>query len=74
VGLPRRHPTLQAGGQELLVGPRLGAGGFGQRGTASRRVGAFNARVRNDSSLAMSRPGRVDLVLAAFIRRNEVSK
>ena len=52
VGLAGGDLALQARGQELLVGPGLGPGPFGQPGTASRSVGAFNARVRNASSAA----------------------
>ena len=38
------------------MGPGLLPGPFGQPGTDSRSVGAFNARVRNSSSLVTSRP------------------
>jgi hypothetical protein len=43
---------LQAGDEELLVGPRLGSA---SRSTDSRSVGAFNARVRNRISAVVSR-------------------
>ena len=55
VGLPGGDLPLQAGDQELLVAPGLGAGAIGQPGTDSRRVGALSARVRNATSAVRSR-------------------
>ena len=51
VGFAGGDLALQAGGQELLVGPALGPGPFGQpRDRGSRSDGAFSARVRKASS------------------------
>jgi hypothetical protein len=41
-----RDLTLQTRRQELLIAPRLGAARAASRSTASRRVGAFNARAK----------------------------
>ncbi len=38
--------SLEAGGEELLVGPAIGSGPFGGRSTADASVGAFNARYK----------------------------
>jgi hypothetical protein len=57
VGLAGGDLALQAGGQELLMGPALGAGPFGQPGHRLRSVGAFSARVRKASSAVRSGAG-----------------
>jgi hypothetical protein len=46
---------LQTGGQELLVRPELSPSAFGQSWHGLTQGGAFSARVRMGSSLAMSR-------------------
>jgi hypothetical protein len=56
VGLAGGDLPLQAGDEELLVRPGLLAARSASRGTASRSVGAFKARVRNATSAPRSRP------------------
>ena len=58
VRFPGGDLALQAGDQELLMAPVVCPGPLGQPGTASRRLGAFSARVRKVISAARSRPGR----------------
>ena len=50
--------ALQAGDEELLMRPGLGAGAFGEPARpTSRKVGALSALVRNAISLLTSRAG-----------------
>jgi hypothetical protein len=65
VGLAGRDLALQAGGQELLVGPASARARSASRATDWRRVGALSARVRNASSAVRSRVAVV--VVAAAI-------
>ena len=46
VGLAGGDLALQAGDEELLMGPVLSPGPLGEPATDSRSVGAFSARVR----------------------------
>jgi hypothetical protein len=69
VGLPGGHLALQTRGQELLIQPGLGPGPLGQPLNPSASDGAFSARVRWASSLAMLRPLVVLLVVLAAITR-----
>ena len=46
VGVAGGDFALQAGGEELLVGPAVGPGPFGRRSTAAAIEGACNARHR----------------------------
>jgi hypothetical protein len=63
VGLAGGHFRLQTRREELLVAPGLGAARSASRSMASRRVGAFSARVRYASSAVTS---RLLVVLAAI--------
>ena len=63
VGLTGRDLALQAGGEELLMGPGLLPGSFGQPLDRVAQRRCFNARVRNSSSEVTSRP-----VLTAAVR------
>ena len=55
VGLPGGDLALQAGDKELLMGPGLRPGPFGEPATRLAQSGAFNARVRYAISAVMSR-------------------
>jgi hypothetical protein len=57
VRFPGGDLPLQAGDQELLMRPRFGPARSASRPAASRRLGAFSARVRKATSAARSRPG-----------------
>ena len=64
VGFPGGDFALQAGGEELLVGPGFGSGPLGQPLHRRGQRRAFNARVRNAISTATLRV----LVLVAIRR------
>ena len=57
VGFPGGDLALQGGDQELLRPQDSARPRSSRRGTASRRVGAFSARVKKASSAVRSRPG-----------------
>jgi hypothetical protein len=69
MGLACRDLALQACDQELFVAPGSARARSSSLGTDSRRVGAFNARVRNATSADRSRAVLVVFVVGVAITR-----